>query len=242
MVDFEKPSAQGIGINTVNENRRTQTRPMQAVEQLVIRGAADVFVTHGEPSMTVIADCPEDVLTEICGGTLTISTRPTARRVDGCIHIDGDVTIVSGYSLQVFHGHIGNVAGGDIVINGDGHRATVEITLPGLPEVSISGACNLCLERLNQDAIELEISGSGTVTLTGRVKHLDATISGAGDVNAKKLEAESASLNVSGAGKIKALVKSSLKARVSGAGGIKVWGDPALRDTRVSGVGDIRFK
>ena len=231
---------------------KKESRPIQAIKELVIRGSADVFVTRGEPSMTVIADRPEDVITEIRGGVLTISQRPTmvmGRGVmvgDGNIQIGsvhGSVTINGGSgSTQVFYGSVGSVAGGDIVFGGDGHRARVEITLPGLSEVSISGAGDLCLEDLDQDAIELEISGSGNATLTGRVKHLAATISGAGDVNAKKLEAESASLNVSGAGKIKALVKNSLKARVSGAGDIKVWGDAAQRDTRVSGVGDIRFK
>lgn len=233
---------------------KKESRPIQAIKELVIRGSADVFVKRGEPSMTVIADRPEEVTTEIRGGVLTISQKPTmvmGRGVmvnDGCGSIQigcvqGNVTINSGRgALRVFRGSVGNVAVGDIVFSGDGQPARVEITLPGLSEVSISGAGDLCLEDLDQDAIELEISGSGNATLTGRVKHLAATISGAGDVNAKKLEAESASLNVSGAGKIKALVKSSLKARVSGAGGIKVWGDPALRDTRVSGVGDIRFK
>ena len=233
---------------------KRESRPIQAIQELVIRVSADVVVKRGEPSMTVIADRPEDVITEIRGGVLTISQKPTmamGRGVmvgvgDGSIQIgsvQGNVTINGGWgAAQVFYGSVGNVAGGDIVINGDGQRARVEITLPGLSEASISGAGNLCLEDLDQDAIELEISGSGNATLTGCVKRLDAKISGAGDVNAKKLEAESASLNVSGAGKIKALVKNSLKARVSGAGDIKVWGDAAQRDTRVSGVGDIRFK
>ena len=56
---------------------KRESRPIQAIQELVIRGAADVSVTRGEPSMTVIADRPEDVITEIRGGVLTISQRPT---------------------------------------------------------------------------------------------------------------------------------------------------------------------
>ena len=232
---------------------KKESRPIQAIKELVIRGSADVFVKRGEPSMTVIADRTEEVTTEIRGGVLTISQKPTmvmGRGVmvnDGCGSIQigcvqGNVTINSGRgALRVFRGSVGNVAVGDIVFSGDGQPARVEITLPGLSEANIAGAGNLCLEDVNQDAIELEISGSGNATLTGCVKHLDAKISGAGIVHAKQLEAESATLNLSGAGKIKALVKTTLKARVSGAGGIKIWGNPAQRDTRVSGVGEIEF-
>lgn len=230
------------------------SRPMQAITELVIRGSVDVFVKRGEPSMTVIAESPKDVITEIHGGVLTISQRPTMVVGSGVIvgvgdgsiqigSVQGGITINRGRgTTQVFYGSVGNVAGGDIVFNGDGQRVRVEIALLGLPEARITGAGNLCLEDLNQEEIEVEISGSGTATLTGCVKHLDAKISGAGDVKAKQLEAESASLNVSGAGKIKALVKTTLKARVSGVGDIKIWGNPAQRDTRVSGVGDIHFR
>ena len=54
-----------------------ESRPLQAIKELVIRGSADVFVKRGEPLMTVIAEKPVDVITEIRGGVLTISQKPT---------------------------------------------------------------------------------------------------------------------------------------------------------------------
>ena len=41
---------------------KRESRPIQAIQELVIRGSADVVVKRGEPSMTVIADRPEDVI------------------------------------------------------------------------------------------------------------------------------------------------------------------------------------
>lgn len=52
-------------------------RPIQAINELRIRGSADVFVKRGEPSMTVIAEKPDDVITEVRSGVLTISQKPT---------------------------------------------------------------------------------------------------------------------------------------------------------------------
>ena len=123
-----------------------------------------------------------------------------------------------------------------------GEEVKVEITLPNLPAASIEGAGNMSLEDLNQDELELEITGSGAIRATGQVKSLRAAISGSGDIKARDLVASLAELRISGSGGIKAQVTQSLLARVTGSGDIRVWGEPAKRDTRVTGSGDIRFK
>ena len=225
-----------------------ESRPMQAIKELRIRGSADVFVKCGEPSMTVIAEKPDDVITETRGGVLTISQKPMVMvgAGSGCIQIGsvgGSVTISGrrgATQVQVFNGNVGSVIVGGMVMCGQ--RVTVEITLPNLPVASIEGSGDLSLEDLHQDEIELEITGSGSIRASGEVIRLHAAISGSGDVKAKELVAAIAELRVSGSGDIKAQATQSLSARVSGSGDIKVWGNPDKRDTRVSGSGDIKFK
>jgi hypothetical protein len=243
-----------------------EPRPIQAIKELRIRGSADVFVKRGEPSMTVIAEKPEDVITEIRGGVLTISQKPTVMAGVGRGGMvmnavgSGNVQIgsVGGsidikrrgskgfYRVNFGNAKIGQFAAGDIVNVGGmvmiGQPVTVEITLPNLPTASIEGSGDLSLDDVSQDAIELAITGSGGIRVSGAVKRLSVEISGSGDVKAKELQAESAELRVSGSGDIKAQATESLSARVSGSGDIKVWGNPAKRDTRVSGSGDIKFK
>ena len=207
---------------------KRESRPIHAINEIVIRGSADVFVKRGEPSMTVIADRPEDVTTEIRGDVLIISQKPTV--------MIGHSRMVGSGSIQ-----IGCIQGGVVIDSGsEGDR--VEISLPELSKVSIVGAGNVRLTELEQDAITLDISGAGNATLAGAVNHLDVKISGAGDVKAKQLEAQSASLRLPGAGTIKVVVSHVVKARLSGAGDIKIWGNPSERDIRVSGVGAIKFK
>lgn len=238
---------------------KRESRTVQAIKQLVIRGSMDVVVSRGEPSMTVIAERPEEVVTEIRKGVLTVSQRPMGSgggvvvmggshhsSGEGAVHI-GSVTIANGIrQTQVFFGPVGNVVAGDIVNIGGmvmcGQHVTVEISLPELQSACIEGSGDLSLEDVSQDDIELEINGSGTVIVAGKVKRLNVEISGSGDVKAKDLITEIADLRVAGSGDIKAHVTQSLTARIAGSGDIKIWGNPAQRDTRVSGSGDIRFR
>lgn len=223
-----------------------ESRPLKPIKELVIRGSADVFVKRGEPSMTVIAEKPEDVITEIRGGVLIISQKPTV--VAGVGRSSMVMNAVGSGNVQIFFGNatISQFTAGDIVNIGGmtmiGQRVTVEITLPDLAAASITGSGNLSLDDLHQDEIELAITGSGTIRATGEVVRLNAKISGSGDVKVKELQAAIAELRVSGSGDIKAKVTQSLLARVSGSGDIKIWGDPSKRDTSVSGSGDIKFK
>ena len=217
-----------------------EIRPLTEIQELVIRGSADVTVKRGEPSMMVIAEKTEDVITEIRDGVLIISQKPTVMVEfggHGVVHIQGGCIQVAGRQIY---------STGDIVNSGGmtmiGQRVLVEITLPDLPAGSITGSGDLSLDDLQQDEIELAITGSGTIRASGQVARLTVDISGSGDVKAKELQASVAELRVSGSGDINAQATQSLSARVSGSGDIKVWGNPAKRDTRVSGSGEIKFK
>lgn len=228
---------------------KREPRPIQAITEMVICGSVDVLVKRGDPSMTVIANRPEDVITEIRSGVLTISvsTKPTVTMgrglrqvVGGAVHGRVHIGSIVGGNVTINHGHVGDVAAGAVMVCGQ--HVTVEITLPDLPAASIEGSGDLSLEEVQQDEIELTITGSGAIRVTGQVKRLLAAISGSGVIKAKDLAASSAELRISGSGDIKAQVTQTLVARVTGSGDIKVRGDPVKRDTRVSGSGDIRFE
>lgn len=232
-------------MDQVEQSVKKDPRPIiQAIKGLVLRGSADVIVRRGEPSMMVVADKPEDVITEVRNGRLIISTKPVVILGNGFTVGSGKggirIGCMMGGSVTINHGHISNVTDGAVMVCGQ--HVTVEITLPDLPAASIEGSGNMSLEDLNQDELELEITGSGTIRATGQVKSLRAAISGSGDIKARDLVASFAELRISGSGGIKAQVTQSLLARVTGSGDIRVWGEPAKRDTRVTGSGDIRFK
>ena len=134
-----------------------EIRPLTKIQELVIRGSTDVTVKRGEPAMTVIAEKPEDVITEIRRGVLTISQEPTVivgRGGHGAVHIQGDGIVFGGEGITINRGgrqiNLGAnsiYSTGDIVNIGGvtmiGQKVVVEITLPELPAVSITGSGDL---------------------------------------------------------------------------------------------------
>jgi hypothetical protein len=75
----------------------------------------------------------------------------------------------------------------------------VEVTLPNVASLRISGAGNVTYQDINQDELSLDVSGAGTIEVTGKVNRLEADVSGAGDIAAYLLSATHGRLRVSGA-------------------------------------------
>ena len=116
----------------------------------------------------------------------------------------------------------------------------VEVTVPELGEVEVSGSGDLSVTGVEGELFRAEVSGAGTVEASGEVEQVEAEVSGAGDVQLSQLIAQDATADVSGAGNIHVHATESLQADVSGAGDIIYSGDPADVETDVSGAGDIR--
>jgi hypothetical protein len=115
----------------------------------------------------------------------------------------------------------------------------VEISMPELAAVEVSGAGNMSMEGVEGDSFRAEVSGAGNLQATGRVDRVEAEVSGAGDVDFAQLLARDATVEISGAGDIHVHATESLSASVSGAGDVTYTGDPSDVQTDVSGAGDI---
>jgi hypothetical protein len=94
-----------------NQTYCTEQRPAQRVKTIRIEGALNVILKHGDsPSITVAATDPKNlskVLTRLEGDTLYLSSEPTLIRT-------------SKHGTQVFHGSIGVVCDGDLVVHHHG--------------------------------------------------------------------------------------------------------------------------
>jgi hypothetical protein len=116
----------------------------------------------------------------------------------------------------------------------------VDIAVPALEAVSVSGAGNVVVTNLRGARFRSEVSGAGQVEATGDVDRVEVEVSGAGDVRLGDLVARDATADVSGAGHVLIQATESLTASVSGAGDIVYIGNPAALKTDVSGNGEIR--
>lgn len=137
-------------------------------------------------------------------------------------------------------------------------KLIVEVTMPGLEGLSVSGSGDAFVDRFEGDSFEgaisgsgklkadlsyravaFTISGSGRIDLEGRTADAKLRVSGSGDIRAKDFAAEEAEVSISGSGGIEIRASRRLDVRVSGAGDLRYYGSPKI-EQRISGSGKLR--
>jgi Putative auto-transporter adhesin, head GIN domain len=114
-----------------------------------------------------------------------------------------------------------------------------QVTVDRLELAEISGAGTLSIDDPGSDRVELLVPGAGTISVSGAVDQLTASISGTGSVEASRLAADDVIVEVSGAGTATVWAVNSLAVTLSGVGNVSYWGDPQV-DQTITGVGDLR--
>jgi hypothetical protein len=133
------------------------------------------------------------------------------------------------------------------------------LTVKTLDSVTVSGAGNVTLPKLEADQFQAEISGAGSIDLEdlraeklnvrisgagdfeaqgGAVDSQDVSISGAGDYRARELESDTAQINLSGLGSATLWAREHLDVHITGAGSVRYVGRPTV-EKHVTGVGSV---
>lgn len=134
----------------------------------------------------------------------------------------------------------------------------VEVTVPALRRVAISGAGDVVVEggsgplqlaiegagevRWKGEATVLRatIEGAGELGLEGRAERLEVSVEGSGDVDARRLRAKDVAASVEGSGDVDVTVDGgTLTASVSGSGDIHWSGEAKVERASVTGSGEI---
>ena len=118
----------------------------------------------------------------------------------------------------------------------------VEIHVPKLEALKLSGAGHAKVERIAGTLFELWLTGAGTVDLTGEVTETQMHVSGAGAVHGAGLHAQKVEVNLSGVGEAEVFATEHVDVRLSGAGHVSVLGKPKVVDQHVSGVGTVDLR
>lgn len=105
--------------------------------------------------------------------------------------------------------------------------------------LSSSGVGNFILDNLQAQRVEVQISGSGSASISGQADRVTVDISGAGSFTGGDLHVNDAEVNISGLGKASLWVDDSLDSNISGAGSITYYGDPRVYEN-TSGAGSVR--
>jgi hypothetical protein len=135
----------------------------------------------------------------------------------------------------------------------------IEITMPTLKNVDLSGAvkseisgfdedkCEISQSGavqtnigINANRLELDLSGAAKTTIAGRTDELQLSASGACNVEAGSFRVKSADINLSGASKATVFVTEKLSADASGVSSVNYSGNPSNVTTDVSGASKVR--
>lgn len=125
---------------------------------------------------------------------------------------------------------------------GSGGRLDITVGGMRLNNVALHGANGeILLGRLDQDHLNLAISGTGRVSADGRIDRLELAISGSGDLRMGTAIVQRADISISGSGNAEVTPREQANVHVSGSGNVRMTAAPALLNQKVSGSGGVRI-
>jgi hypothetical protein len=116
---------------------------------------------------------------------------------------------------------------------------SVEVAVPALTTLTLSGNGNIVLDGLGADHLKVTLPGNGTLTGSGTARRLDVSVGGSGSVFFTRLVANDVHAVVTGSGSIFVTASAALSAAVSGTGSILYGGNPQRVTRSVTGTGSI---
>lgn len=111
------------------------------------------------------------------------------------------------------------------------------LSAPAL-NLSVSGSGSIDLD-LKGDYLKAEVSGSGKILLKGYATSIDALVSGSGAIHAFSCTLDNAKVKVSGSGDCEVTAANSIDALVLGSGTVKHKGNTKTTTKKVYGSGSV---
>ena len=116
----------------------------------------------------------------------------------------------------------------------------VDITVPSLERISISGSADIIADGFDGGDFELRVTGSGDFEASGELDLLEINISGSGSADTRELDAKEVEVVISGSGDAKVRAIESFDGTISGSGNIVYYGHPDYTTESIHGSGNIR--
>ncbi|MDR0995185.1 MAG: DUF2807 domain-containing protein [Tannerella sp.] len=162
---------------------------------------------------------------EVVGGTLVIRSQdPDAQLYPTQLDVMGSSSALKGV----------NVIG---VIN---FLAEKPVKAEGM-DLEVSGVGNIVFSNLDCQSVSCNVSGVGSIELSGEAQSGKYDVSGVGHIHAYDFAVDNLTADVSGVGGIQCDASKTLKASTSGVGNIRYTGTAQV-STNSSGLGNIKQK
>ncbi len=150
------------------------------------------------------------------------------------VYFSKDVWEVDGLVLKITAPSID-----DIELNGTVVLVSGDDLGGGNLQVHISGSGSATFGKITAKNLDLNISGSGNLQMSGTANYLNSVVSGSGNITALDCPVEKADIHISGSGSVSCQVIQTLDASISGSGDVLYSGDPSLK-VDISGSGKVK--
>jgi hypothetical protein len=121
-------------------------------------------------------------------------------------------------------------------------KLQIVVSIPNLNKFVFAGAGEVDLSNVKNERLEIVMSGAGSLQASGETKEADISLTGAGSVDAKNLQAVNAKVDSTGVGSVDLYATGQLDAKASGVGEINYYGNPKIVNRKVGGIGSINQK
>ncbi|MEL7682250.1 head GIN domain-containing protein [Citromicrobium bathyomarinum] len=173
------------------------------------------------------------------------------------IDVEGDSSVTEGLRFDLDDDSLGIGREGNWRRNG---VATIRVTMPtptrmsmagsgtmtvdrlgkgGEAEISIAGSGESKVGRIDADALEVNVAGSGSLKAAGAAKTLDLSIAGSGDLDMRDVKVDSAEVAIAGSGDAAFASDGDVEASIMGSGTVEVLGNASCS---VSSMGSGELK
>jgi hypothetical protein len=164
--------------------------------------------------------------------------------------LENITTTVAGGTLIIDQYHCMRVHGSDIIITlSQEHLSGLKILGGGsvhlndyfeneIMEMEISGSGSITGEVFGNEIYQ-KISGSGKIDLSGEFYYQKILISGSGNVRNRHLRTKETDVQISGSGNAYVNASRKLNVKISGSGKVFYFGNPSIISTTISGSGNV---
>jgi hypothetical protein len=114
----------------------------------------------------------------------------------------------------------------------------VQITVPALDAITLSGTAEVDVKGLAASAFTATVSGTGELELAGKATALTLNIPGTAQIEATGLQATSATVDIAGTGNVELSVSDKLAVAIAGTGNVEAKGNPKVTK-KITGTGNV---
>ena len=113
------------------------------------------------------------------------------------------------------------------------------LTVATLEAITVTGSGTVEVTGLDAQRLDVEISGSGLVTVAGTTTQQHIDIGGAGQYHGRDLRSATTTIDIGGSGTATVSVRHQLDVEIDGSGVVTYYGDPAV-EQHVEGAGRVQ--